>query len=428
MFIDQAKVEIKAGSGGNGCVSFRREKYRPKGGPDGGDGGRGGSVILKVDQGLRTLIDFHYQRHYKAENGRPGEGNDRQGRQGKDLILRVPPGTMVKDELGNLICDLVEEGQEVVNARGGIGGRGNARFASVRRKAPAFAEKGEPGEQKRILLELKLLADVGLIGYPNVGKSTLISRISAAKPKIADYPFTTLVPNLGVVSLPDGRNFVVADVPGLIEGAHKGAGLGLDFLRHVDRSAILAHILDLSHSEERDPIRDFELISKELRFYDPKLASRPQIIIGNKLDLPGAEEKASKVAKYCQKKNLPFLAISALTGQGIKNLLSVLANKLAEARPIAKVEKEKVHRLIRFVEEDEAGFSVSREEKLFVVSGKGVERMVAMTNFDNEEAVAYLQKRLKELGVEKELWKCGAREGDLVKIGQIAFDFHPSER
>lgn len=427
MFIDQAKIHLKAGNGGNGCVSFLREKHRPKGGPDGGDGGRGGNIIFEVDEGLRTLMDFHYQRHHKAENGRPGLGNNKHGRDAKNLILRVPPGTVVKDEAGEIICDLVKNNQEAIIAKGGRGGKGNARFVSSTHRRPAFAEKGEPGEEKWVILELKLLADVGLIGYPNVGKSTIISKISAAKPKIADYPFTTLVPNLGVVSLPDGRDFVVADVPGLIEGAHKGAGLGLDFLRHVDRSAILAHILDLSPTEVRDPTRDFELINEELRFYDPKLVARPQIVIGNKLDLPGAEEKASKVAKYCQKKNLPFLAISALTGQGIENLLSLLANKLAEARPILKAGKKKVHRLIRFVEDDEAGFLVSRQEKLFLVTGKGVERMVAMTNFDNEEAIAYLQRRLKRLGVEKELWKCGAREGDLVKIGQMTFDFHPSE-
>lgn len=328
MFIDEARIFVRGGRGGNGCASFRREKYKPLGGPDGGDGGSGGNIILKVNAGLETLMDFRYQRHFSAENGRHGEGNNKHGRRGHDLVLAAPPGTVVKDEKGNILADLVENDQEAVVARGGKGGKGNARFVTSTQRAPDFAEKGEPGEEGWITLELRLLADVAIIGYPNTGKSTLINKISAAKAKVADYPFTTKVPNLGVVSLPSGERFVVADVPGLIENAHKGAGLGLKFLRHIERTNILLHILDLA-AEGRDPVRDYDNINSELTFYKSSLKELPQIAVGNKVDLPEAKKKANEVAKIFKKRNIKFFAISALTGDGVNKLVEGIADILA---------------------------------------------------------------------------------------------------
>ena len=289
MFVDEATIHVTGGNGGAGCVSLHREKYKPKGGPDGGDGGRGGSVILRADSGLRTLLDFQWKRHYKARSGTHGQGNNKSGRDGGDIILRVPLGTIAQDETGEVIGELIVDGESLVIARGGSGGRGNARFATPVKKAPLFAEKGEPGEERTVTLELKLLADVGLVGYPNAGKSTLISRISAAKPKIAAYPFTTLKPNLGVVRLDDDRTFVVADIPGIIEGAHKGKGLGDRFLKHIERTAVILHLVDMSGLERPDPPADYEHVRKELSGYGAGLVDRPEIIVGTKADLPEAE-------------------------------------------------------------------------------------------------------------------------------------------
>ncbi|MBI4743538.1 MAG: GTPase ObgE [Actinobacteria bacterium] len=431
MFIDRAKIYIKGGDGGNGCVSFRHLKYKAKAGIDGGDGGFGGDIVFKVDEGLRTLIDFHYKRHYRAKKGAHGEGDNKNGRNGEDLILLVPPGTVIKDEDNNIIYDLTESGEEVVIAKGGRGGRGNTKFVTSTRRAPSLAEKGEPSEEKWIILELKLLADVGIIGYPNVGKSTLISHISAAKPKIADYPFTTLVPNLGVVSLPDGRSFIAADVPGLIEGAHLGKGLGQDFLRHIDRTCILIHLIDLSSSEGRDPLNDFKIINDELKFYDPKLIERPQIVAGNKIDLPSARENIREVEKYFSEKGYQFFPISAVTGEGIDKLVYKVAETLDGIKPKEKTEPEKksTHKIISYAKEDESSFNIFKEDKFFVVKGKGIERMIAMTDFDNDEAVDYLQQRFDKLNLEKRLFEAGARDGDLIKIGEMIFDFqHPSSR
>jgi len=426
MFIDQARIFVAGGGGGNGCVSFRREKYRPKGGPDGGDGGAGGNVILCVDEGLRTLMDFHFHRHFKAQKGAHGRGDNRHGKRGEDTVLKVPPGTVVKDEDGNVLCDLVEEGQECVVASGGIGGRGNPRFLTPTRQGPSFAEKGEAGQKRWILLELKLLADVGLIGYPNVGKSTLISHISAARPKIADYPFTTLVPNLGMVSLPDGRSFAVADIPGLIEGAHKGVGLGHDFLRHIDRTAVLVHILDLSATERDNPVQDFEIVAKELELYDPLLLSRPQIVVGNKIDLPSAKDNLSQAQAYFRKNKYSFFPISAVTGEGIQQLLYVLADQLDEARrTVQEKPPPKIHEVIKYAQPVK-DFSVTREsEGYFVVSGDYIERLVNMTDLENEEAVAYLQKKFVETGLEEKLLEHGAKAGDTIRIAQLEFDFQP---
>lgn len=326
MFIDEAKIHVKGGDGGSGCVSFRREKYRPRGGPDGGDGGSGGDIIIKVDKGLRTLMDFHYQRHFSAEKGKNGQGANRHGRGGKDLVLSVPPGTIVKDEKGKMVADLIKEGDEAVVAQGGKGGKGNARFVTSKQKAPRVAEPGETGEEKWLALELKLLADVAIIGYPNAGKSTLINSISRAKAKVADYPFTTKVPNLGVVTLEDGSGFTVADVPGLIENAHMGAGLGLRFLRHIERARLFIHLLDLG--AERNPVEDYENINKELVFYQASLGERPQIVVGNKIDLKKAKEKAKELTKIFRERKVEFFAISALKGTGIDALIKTVARRL----------------------------------------------------------------------------------------------------
>ncbi|WP_297446284.1 GTPase ObgE [Desulfurobacterium sp.] len=330
-FIDRAKIYVKGGDGGNGCVAFRREKFVPKGGPAGGDGGRGGSVILVADSGMHTLLDFKYKRHFKAERGRHGEGNKRTGKSGKDLIIKVPVGTVVKDaETGEIIGDLTKVGEKLVVARGGKGGRGNAAFATPTRQAPDFAEPGEPGEERWIELELKLIADVGLIGFPNAGKSTFLSRITAAKPEIADYPFTTLRPILGVAKV-DNFSFVVADIPGLIEGAHAGKGLGHEFLRHVERTKLLLHLIDLSDLT-REPEEAFEKINKELKLYSPKLSEKPQIVVGTKIDAVTDKSKIEKAKRYFEIKGYPFFAISSVTGEGVTELLRFVSEKVKEQK------------------------------------------------------------------------------------------------
>ncbi|SNR67377.1 GTPase ObgE [Desulfurobacterium atlanticum] len=330
-FIDKVKIFVKGGDGGNGCVAFRREKFIPKGGPAGGDGGKGGSVILVADKNIHTLLDFKYKRHYKAERGRHGEGNKRTGKSGEDLIIKVPVGTVVKDaETGEILGDLTREGEKLVVAKGGRGGRGNAAFATPTRRAPDFAEPGEPGEERWIELELKLIADVGLVGFPNAGKSTFLSRISAARPEIADYPFTTLRPILGVTEV-DGFSFVVADIPGLIEGAHKGRGLGHEFLRHVERTKLLLHLIDLS-DQTRDFKEAFEKINKELELYSPKLAKKPQIVVGTKIDALSDRSVIDEAKKYFESRGYPFFAVSAVTGEGMKELLRYVAEKVKEIR------------------------------------------------------------------------------------------------
>ncbi|WP_456437589.1 GTPase ObgE [Desulfurobacterium sp.] len=330
-FIDRAKIYVKGGDGGNGCVAFRREKFVPKGGPAGGDGGRGGSVILVADSGMHTLLDFKYKRHFKAERGRHGEGNKRTGKSGKDLIIKVPVGTVVKDaETGEIIGDLTKVGEKLVVARGGKGGRGNAAFATPTRQAPDFAEPGEPGEERWIELELKLIADVGLIGFPNAGKSTFLSRITAAKPEIADYPFTTVRPILGVAKV-DNFSFVVADIPGLIEGAHAGKGLGHEFLRHVERTKLLLHLIDLSDLT-REPEEAFEKINKELKLYSPKLSEKPQIVVGTKIDAVTDKSKIEKAKRYFESKGYPFFAISSVTGEGVTELLRFVSEKVKEQK------------------------------------------------------------------------------------------------
>ena len=334
-FIDEAKVYVKAGNGGKGCVSFRREKYVPKGGPNGGDGGRGGHVIFKATREVNTLLDIKYQQQYRAENGRHGMGKDKHGRKGKDLFIPVPVGTLIKDaESGEILNDLTKESQEFMAVKSGRGGQGNARFKTSTRQAPRFAQPGEPGEEKTLRLELKLLADVGLIGLPNAGKSTLISAVSSSKPKIADYPFTTLTPVLGIVKYAEFKSFVVADIPGLIEGAHKGSGLGFQFLRHVERTSILLHLVDISEMAEGDPVDNLKKIKKELKLYSPELVEKPQIIAGTKLDIKGDRKKLDRLKLYCKDKNYDFFRISAVTGEGIKKLTAYLGKKIEEHKNI----------------------------------------------------------------------------------------------
>lgn len=332
-FIDYAKIYVKAGDGGRGCVSFRREKYVPRGGPDGGDGGRGGNVIVKASRDLNTLLDFKYKKEYKAKRGEHGKGSNQHGKDGDDLIIPVPIGTVIKDaDTGEIIADLVKEGQEAIVAKGGRGGLGNAHFATPTRQAPRFAQPGEKGQERWLILELKLLADVGLIGLPNAGKSTLISVISSAKPKIADYPFTTLVPNLGIVKLEGFKSFVVADIPGLIEGAHRGAGLGFQFLRHVERTSILVHLVDISDIPPTDPVDDFEKINRELILYSPELTKKPMVVAGTKLDIAIERQRLNRLSNYCKEKGFDFFPISAIKGEGIKELLMHLSKMMEKKR------------------------------------------------------------------------------------------------
>ncbi len=420
MFYDRAVIFVKGGDGGNGCVAMRREKYVPEGGPCGGDGGRGGNIIFRADEGLRTLVDFRYKRHYKAARGRHGEGKNRHGASGDDLTVRVPVGTVISDQdTGELIADLVKDGHEVIVARGGRGGRGNAHFATPNNKAPRLAEKGEPGEERGLKLELKLLADVGLVGFPNAGKSTLISRVSAARPKIANYPFTTLAPNLGVVRLEDGRSFVMADIPGLIEGAHAGVGLGQEFLRHVERTRLLIHVVDTAGSEGRDPLEDFLVTNRELSFYNPVTGKKPQVIAANKMDLEGAAEKLEQLKKVLAK-DYEIFPVSAVTGDGLKDLVYRVVTLLEQIPPeLPAVDEYDVPVMHRA----EPRFTVTRHERMFSVSGKEIERHVAMTDMENDEAVERLQRIVKRMGIEDALEDAGIKEGDTVKIGKWEFEY-----
>lgn len=422
MFYDTAKIYVKAGDGGDGVISFRREKHVPEGGPDGGDGGKGGNVVFLVDEGLRTLVDFKYNRHYKAERGQHGRGKNMHGKGGEDLVIRVPPGTLVKDaDTGEVLMDLIVPGTKVVVARGGRGGRGNARFLSNKHKAPRIAEKGEPGEERWLLLELKLLADVGLLGFPNAGKSTLISRISAAKPKIADYPFTTLTPNLGVVNLSEGNSFVVADIPGLIEGAHQGVGLGHDFLRHLERTRVLVHLVDLANWEY-EPYEAYQIINRELELYSRELSQKPQIVAANKIDLPEAKERLEQLRQALEP-DIPVFPISAVTGEGVQELLYKVANMLEE---IGEVEpetyQEESFKETRYQGEQEP-FTITAEDGIYIVRGAEVERQVAMTDLENEAAVRRLQRIFHRMGLDDALREAGARHGDEVRIGDLIFDF-----
>ncbi|MDO8847815.1 MAG: GTPase ObgE [Coriobacteriia bacterium] len=425
MFIDEVRIHVKAGDGGAGCASFRREAHVPKGGPDGGDGGPGGDVVLEADGTLTTLIDYHYKRHFKAVRGTHGKGAGKDGAHGPDLILHVPKGTVVRDaDTGETLGDLTRDGQRLIVSRGGGGGLGNRHFVTATRRAPSFAELGEPGEERWVDLELKLLADAALVGLPSVGKSSLIARMSAARPKIADYPFTTLVPNLGVVSSGE-RSFVVADVPGLIEGASEGAGLGHAFLRHIERTALILHVLDLSGSYEgRDPLEDRAVIDAELAAHAAELADRPQIIVGNKLDAEGAEENSARVAAWCEANERQYFAVSAATGDGIGPLIRAVAEAVHEIRLALPSEDAEFQAEYVHVPSGDRDIVVARAmDGGWDVTGVSIERAVIKTDMNNEEAVAYLQRRLGKMGIEGRLIAAGAVDGDTVHIGPVSFEF-----
>ena len=424
-FVDRVVLHVAAGDGGHGCASVRREKFKPLGGPDGADGGHGGDVVLYVDHNVTTLLDYHYHPHQKATSGKAGAGDMRQGAYGTTLELPVPNGTVVMSEAGEVIADLVGEGTRFVIAAGGRGGLGNASLASTKRKAPGFALLGEPGEHKDVVLELKSVADAALVGFPSAGKSSLIAALSAARPKIADYPFTTLVPNLGVVEA-GGTTFTIADVPGLIPGASQGKGLGLEFLRHVERCSVLVHVLDCATFEPgRDPLTDLDVIEAELEQYKTSLSDRPRLVVLNKVDVPEARELAELVTPDLQARGLRVFPTSAVSREGLRELLYALAELVLADRAAAPVEQA-TRIVLRPVAVDDAGFTVELDEDVFVVRGLKPQRWIVQTDFSNEEAVGYLGDRLARLGVEKALAEAGAEPGAAVQIGDVVFDWHPT--
>ncbi|MEC1913534.1 GTPase ObgE, partial [Bacillus spizizenii] len=404
MFVDQVKVYVKGGDGGNGMVAFRREKYVPKGGPAGGDGGKGGDVVFEVDEGLRTLMDFRYKKHFKAIRGEHGMSKNQHGRNADDMVIKVPPGTVVTDDdTKQVIADLTEHGQQAVIARGGRGGRGNSRFATPANPAPQLSENGEPGKERYVVLELKVLADVGLVGFPSVGKSTLLSVVSSAKPKIADYHFTTLVPNLGMVETDDGRSFVMADLPGLIEGAHQGVGLGHQFLRHIERTRVIVHVIDMSGLEGRDPYEDYVTINEELSEYNLRLTERPQIIVANKMDMPQAAENL-EAFKEKLTDDYPVFPISAVTREGLRELLFEVANQLENTPEFPLYDEEELtqNRVMYTIENEEVPFNITRDpDGVFVLSGDSLERLLKMTHFSRDESVKRCARPMRAIGVEE---------------------------
>ena len=447
--MDKVRIHVKGGNGGAGCMSFRREAHVPKGGPDGGDGGHGGNVVVEADASLSSLIEYRFKHHFKAERGTHGKGSRMHGATGEDLVLKVPMGTVVHEyfeeskEVGELIADLTHDGERVTVAEGGMGGRGNIHFVTPTRRAPAFAELGEPSQERWIELEMKLMADAALVGMPSAGKSSLIAKMSAARPKIADYPFTTLVPNLGVARSGD-YSFVVADIPGLIEGAHEGRGLGHEFLRHIERTALIVHVVDLTGDYEgRDPLEDYDIINRELALYADELAARPRIVVANKIDVPGAEEVADRLAERVREDSIAaaggdefapspvdpkLYRISALTGEGVDGLKAAIATKVhelrEELRALSEADVQYEHVWEHKREERDKQFKVvPLGGGVFRVEGPQVERMVVQTDWENEEAIAFLQHRLKRLGVEKALEKAGAVDGDEIRIVGRAFEF-----
>ncbi|MBM4762425.1 GTPase ObgE [Bacillus sp. B15-48] len=428
MFVDQVKVYVKGGDGGNGMVAFRREKYVPNGGPAGGDGGKGADVVFQVEEGLRTLMDFRYQRHFKAPRGEHGMSKNQHGKNAKDMVVKVPPGTVVTDaESGEVIADLTEHGQRAVIARGGRGGRGNSRFATPANPAPELSENGEPGHERDVVLELKLLADVGLVGFPSVGKSTLLSVVSAARPKIAEYHFTTIVPNLGMVETEDGRSFVMADLPGLIEGAHSGVGLGHQFLRHIERTRVIIHVIDMAAVEGRDPFQDYLIINKELEEYNLRLTERPQIIVANKMDMPDAAENLQNFKEKLTDDHTIF-PISAFTREGLRELLFAIADKLEQTPEFPLLEEveenTEINRVIYKHEEDKDKFTITRDsDGTFVIAGATIEKMFKMTNFASEESTRKFARQMRGMGIDDALRERGAKDGDTVRILKYEFEF-----
>ena len=428
MFVDQVKISLKAGDGGNGITAYRREKYVPFGGPAGGDGGKGASVVFEVDEGLRTLLDFRYQRHFKAKKGENGQSSNMHGRNAEDLVLKVPPGTIIKSvESEEVLADLVEDGQRAIVARGGRGGRGNSRFATPRNPAPDFSENGEPGEELEVTLELKLLADVGLVGFPSVGKSTLLSIVSKAKPKIGAYHFTTIKPNLGVVSTPDHRSFVMADLPGLIEGASDGVGLGHQFLRHVERTKVIVHMIDMSGSEGRNPLDDYKIINQELINYKQRLEDRPQIIVANKMDLPDSQGNLSHFKEQLDN-DVTVVPVSTITRDNIDQLLYQIADKLEEVKDVDfSVEEDEnlgVNRVLYKHTPSTDKFTISRDDDgAYVVSGNAIERMFKMTDFNSDPAVRRFARQMRSMGIDDALRERGCSNGDIVRILGGEFEF-----
>ena len=423
MFVDYTKIIIKSGDGGNGAVSFRREKYVAAGGPDGGDGGKGVDIIFEVDPDSNTLIDFRYNRKFKAKNGENGSGAHKYGKSADDLIVKVPKGTVVKDaETGEIIADLSKDGQRKVILPGGRGGKGNSHFATSTRQVPRFAQDGEKGIEKEVILELKSLADVGLIGFPNVGKSTILSKVTAATPKIANYHFTTIYPNLGVVKTEYGDSFVIADIPGVIEGASEGVGLGLQFLRHIERTRLLLHIIDCSGIEGRDPVEDYKVINKELEKYSEKLAKRKQIIVANKTDIAQDDNGIKALEQLAKKEKLEFFKISAATGEGLRELFNHVSEvlKTLPKEELIEYDERKVYTL----KEENEGFEVEVKDGEYIVSGPAVEKLMGRINIGDNESMAYFQRNLENLGINAKLRELGIKEGDTVKILDWEFEWY----
>ncbi|MGL4911389.1 MAG: GTPase ObgE [Romboutsia sp.] len=424
MFIDKARIFVKAGNGGNGAVGFRKEKYVPAGGPDGGDGGNGASVIFEVDLGLRTLMDFKYQRKYSAETGGDGTKGRRSGKNGDDLLLKVPAGTIIRDEAtGLILADLKGEGDRAVIARGGRGGKGNQHFANAVRQAPAFAKSGSDGQERWVTLELKMIADVGLLGFPNVGKSTFLSVVTKAKPKIANYHFTTLTPNLGVVQTKFGESFVLADIPGLIEGAAEGVGLGHDFLRHVERTKVLIHIVDITGLEGRDALEDFDKINDELKMYNEKLSTRPQVVVANKMDILEDESIFEEFKNELEGRGYKVFKMSAATRQGIDDVIGYVAQLLQEVEDIEIVTEEEMYRPELDVQDDQA-LEIEIEDEVYVVKGKSLRRIMYSVNFDDMESLQFFQKAMEAQGVFDRLREMGIEDGDTVRIYELEFEFY----
>jgi len=422
MFIDQARILLKSGKGGDGCVSFHREKYITSGGPDGGDGGKGGDVIFIVDEGGHTLADFRYSKHYRAVAGENGRGANQSGHGGGDLVIQVPPGTLIKeDATGRILADMVKPGQRAVICRGGKGGKGNQHFATATRQIPMFAKAGGLPEEKLVRLELKLLADVGLVGFPNVGKSTILSMVSAATPKIADYHFTTIDPNLGVVKMDYAKSFVIADIPGIIEGAHAGIGLGHDFLKHIERTKLLVHVVDVSGHEGRDPVMDVDIINSELKQFNEKLASRPQIIVANKMDITGAEENFEIFKAEMDKRGYEVFRISAATNQGLRELMLKIASVLETLPDTIMLDESEAE--VVYTAEEAKPFEVRVEDGVYYVEGPWIYKIIGSSNFSSYDSLQYFQRAIKSKGVYEALEAAGCKEGDTVNIYGNEFDY-----
>ena len=422
MFVDEVNIQVTAGCGGDGCMAFRREKYIPMGGPYGGNGGRGGDVIFVADSGLKSLIDLKYQRHIKGNSGENGEGKNKNGKSATDTIIKVPIGTTIKDnDTGLIIADLLKNGQEAKIATGGRGGRGNVSLATKSNPCPSVCERGEPGEQRNVNITLRLLADVGLVGMPSVGKSTILSMITAANPKIASYHFTTLSPNLGVVTTNSKKSFVIADLPGLIEGASSGSGLGHKFLKHIERTKIIAHIIDISGSEGRDPYEDYLTINKELNEFNPKLLNKQQVIICNKMDLPGALDNYQSLVKKI--KDVKIFKVEAINNKGLDEVINYLADLVENTNEEDLFEEEKFETHVLYKFKEEQPFTIVKDGNVWVVKGQGVEKLLKMTNFNSEEAYSRFAKKLRSMGIDEKLEQMGIQEGDIVRILNYEFEY-----